>query len=288
MSNLTRPEEWRKQITAQLKKGERFILISDVEGPLDNEPLRRVLTTPTWSDRILSVTRQVRLPANAVWCATGNNLRPTGDMIRRCFLIRLDTEMQRPWERTGFKHHQPQWAQEHRAELSAALLTFARAWIVDGMPDPDTPALGSFEKWCRVVGGILQHAGFEDFLGNQDELTDTEFSEENRWGLLLEAIYRWQKEARDGAPFTARELADRIETFQKSTLESDESLIGPIVEHLPERIQSKIRNGEPFSYSLGKTFGGKKDQRFPGGWVLIDKRKDRVGTHWKVEKDSAQ
>jgi len=116
-------------------------------------------------------------------------------------------------------------------------------------------------------------------------LTDTEFSEENQWSLLLEAIYQWQGEVLDGGTFTARELADRIEAYRKSTLESDESLIGPIVEHLPERIQSMVRNGEPFSRSLGRTFGGKKDQRFPGGWVLVDERKDREGTHWTVRQE---
>lgn len=288
MSNLSRSEEWRKQITAQLKEGERFVLIGDVDGPLDNAPLRRVLTTPVWSDRVLNFSQQVRLPANALWCATGNNLRPTGDMIRRCFLIRLDTEMQRPHVRTDFKYEQPEWAQEHRGELSAALLTLARAWIIDGMPTSDTPTLGSFEKWCRVVGGILKHAGFEDFLGNQDELSGTEFSEENHWSMLLEAIYRWQKETRDGEPFTASELAERIETYEKSTLESDESLIGPIVDHLPERIQSEIRNGEPFTRSLGRTFGGRKNQIFSGGWVLVDEGKDRAGTHWTVAKESAE
>jgi len=146
MSNPSGSDEWRKQITAQLKRGELFVLVSDIEGPLDNAPLRRVVTTPTWSDRILGVTRQVRLPSSAVWCATGNNLRPTGDMVRRCFLIRLDTEMQRPWERTGFKHQQPQWAQEHRGELSGALLTLARAWIIDGMPDAAPPHFGKFRE----------------------------------------------------------------------------------------------------------------------------------------------
>ncbi len=299
MSDPSTKSEWRKQITAQLVRGERFVLVSDVTGTIDNAPLRRVLTTPTWSDRILGATRQVRLPANAVWCATGNNLRPQGDMVRRCFLIRLDTEMQRPWTRSGFRHQQPQWAQEHCGELAGALLTLARAWIAAGQPDPDTPTLGSFEEWCRVVGGILQNTGFEDFLGNQDGLTDTEFSEDDRWSLLLEAIHDWQRESLDGEPFTARTLADEIENCRGSidfrsgpnldvSMDSDSSLVEPIANHLPEQIQRKVRQGEPFAQSLGKTFGWKKDRRFPNGWFLASEGKGREGTLWTVRSDDGE
>ncbi len=297
MSDPNTKSEWRKQITAQLVRGERFVLMSDVTGTIDNAPLRRVLTTPTWSDRILGATRQVRLPANAVWCATGNNLRPQGDMVRRCFLIRLDTEMQRPWTRSDFRHQQPQWTQEHCGELAGALLTLARAWIAAGQPDPDTPTLGSFEEWCRVVGGILQNAGFGNFLGNQDGLTDTEFSEDDRWSLLLEAIHDWQREALNGEPFTARTLADRIEEYESSTdliadsdisLDSDNSLIEPIVKHLPENIQHEVRRGKPFTQSLGKTFGWNEDRRFPNGWFLTSEGKGREGTLWNVRSDDGE
>jgi hypothetical protein len=216
-------------------------------------------------------------------------------MVRRCFLIRLDTEMQRPWTRSDFRHQQPQWAQEHCSELAGALLTLARAWFAAGQPDPDTPTLGSFEKWCHVVGGILQNAGFEGFLGNQDELTDTEFSEDNRWSVLLEAIHNWQRESLDGEPFTTRALAERIEAHENSaeftsadsdiSLDSNSSLMEPIVGYLPEEILRKVRKGEPFTQSLGKTFGWNEDRRFPGGWFLVSEGKGREGTLWNVRRD---
>jgi hypothetical protein len=277
MNDPSGDDEWRKQITAQLKRGERFIVVSDLTGTLDNAPLRRVLTTPVWSDRILGATRQVRLPANAVWCASGNNLRPRGDMVRRCYLIRIDTEMERPWTRTGFKHQQPQWAREHRGELAAALLTLARAWIAAGRPEPDVSPLGSFEQWCRVIGGILQHAGFENFLGNQDELSNTEFSEDDEWSLLLEAIDEWQEKVLDGEPFTARKLAEEIEEYRGERPDSGSS-VGPIVEHLPENLQRKVRQEEPVAQSLGKTLGWKKKSPIPRGLVPHERRQ-RPGRH---------
>jgi hypothetical protein len=285
MSNPSSNAEWRKQITAQLRSGERFVLVSDVTGTLDNAPLRRFVTTPWWSDRILGVSKQVRLRASAVFCVTGNNLRPSGDMVRRCYLIRIDPEMERPELRQDFKHDQPSWAYDHRAELTAALLTLARAWVVAGRPEPDTPTLGGFEEWCRVVGGILQYAGYEDFLGNQSELRDTEFSEDNRWSMLLESIYEWQEKVRNGEPFKTRELAGGIKALEKSRKGRGDSLIGPIIERLPERIQRKVSRGEPFAESLGKTFAYRTDRRFPGGWLLESIDKGREGTLWKVRQE---
>jgi hypothetical protein len=284
MNDPSGDDEWRKQITAQLRRGERFIVVSDLTGTLDNAPLRRVLTTPVWSDRILGVTRQVRLPADPAWCATGNNLRPRGDMVRRCYLIRIDTGMEQPWTRTGFKYQQPQWAREHRGELAAALLTLARAWIAAGRPEPNVSPLGSFEQWCRVIGGILQHAGFENFLGNQDELSNTEFSEDDEWSLLLEAIDEWQEKVLDGEPFTARKLAEEIEEYRGERPDSGSS-VGPIVEHLPENLQRKVRQEEPVAQSLGKTLGWKKNRRFPGGWFLTSEGRGREGTRWVVRRD---
>ncbi len=285
MSNPSSDDEWRKQITAQLKKGERFVLVSDVTGTLDNAPLRRFVTTPWWSDRILQMSKQVQLRADAVWCVTGNNLRPSGDMVRRCYLIRIDPEMERPELREDFKYQQPEWTYEHRAELAAALLTLARAWVVAGRPEPDTPTLGSFEEWCRVVGGILQYAGYEDFLGNQGELRDTEFSEDNRWSMLLESIYEWQEKARNGEPFTTRDLAGGIKTFEKSRKGRGDSLIGTVIERLPERIQRKVSQGDPFAQSLGRTFSYRTDRRFPCGLWLESVEKGREGTLWKVRQE---
>jgi hypothetical protein len=56
---------------------------------------------------------------------------------------------------------------DHRGDLIAALLVLARYWFLNGRPKPKkVRSLGSFETWCNVVGGILELAGVEGFLGN--------------------------------------------------------------------------------------------------------------------------
>lgn len=58
----------------------------------------------------------------------------------------------------------------NRGRLLSGSLTLARAWFVAGCPKPTSPIIGSFEEWCRIVGGILEFAGISGFLGNLDEL----------------------------------------------------------------------------------------------------------------------
>jgi hypothetical protein len=47
--------------------------------------------------------------------------------------------------------------------------------------------LGSFEKWGRVIGGILDHAGVPDFLGNLAEWREESDYEAQYWADHL----RW-------------------------------------------------------------------------------------------------
>jgi len=280
-------DEWRKQITAQLRRSEPFIVVDDVTGTINNPPLRRALTSPTWSDRLLGASSQLRIPSSATWCATGNNLRPSGDMVRRCYLIRLDTRMVRPHRRSGFKHPQPQWAKEHRAHLAAALLTLVRAWIVAGRPEPDVTVMGGFEKWTRVVGGVLQHAGIEGFLDNLNELEDTAFGEDNMWSSALEAIHKWASDrGGDEVPtFTARDLARALEQNFRSEADFRDPVVTTILEHLPDALLTKLRHRESIAQSLGKTLQYRLERRYPGGWHIRQVDRGREGVQWEVHCD---
>ena len=67
-------EEFRKKITATLLSGTTLILLDNVEGQLLAGSLAAVLTTDTWSDRVLGQSPMVTLPQTVTWVATGNNL----------------------------------------------------------------------------------------------------------------------------------------------------------------------------------------------------------------------
>jgi hypothetical protein len=187
MSEPGSDEEWRKQITSVLLDAATFILIDNVDGALRSKSLARALTSTTWKDRILGKSATVELPQRAVWVATGNNLRVGGDLARRCYRIRIDAGMARPYLRdeSTFRHSLPLWAIQHRGELLAAILTLVRAWVAEGRPPAKTPTIGGFTAWAKAVGAILVHAGVAGFLDNVIESYEDLDEDAAAWEAFL-------------------------------------------------------------------------------------------------------
>ncbi|AZQ39655.1 hypothetical protein EJ357_44655 [Streptomyces cyaneochromogenes] len=160
-------EEVRKTLTAALRHGESLVVFDEAHT-LQGTALAQVLTAETWKDRVLGVSEDIRLPNNVTWVALGNNVRVNGDITRRVYWIKLAPTYANPQDRPAdsFRHpHLKDWAREHRSELLTAVLTLIRAWYVAGCPfRPGAESFGSFGKWERTVGGILQTAGQTGFL----------------------------------------------------------------------------------------------------------------------------
>jgi len=160
-------DEWRKRITAKLMNAPSHILIDNVKNKLTSGDLSAALTAHEWEDRILGQSATIRLPVKCTWIATGNNLELSDEIARRSVWIRLEANVERPWERRGFKHENLRgWVQRHRGELVTALFTLVQKWLADGRPRDDYVILGGYEEWVRVIGGILKVVGIDGFLGN--------------------------------------------------------------------------------------------------------------------------
>jgi hypothetical protein len=166
-------EEYRKRVTSALRNGPAFVFLDNVRRRLDSSALSSAITSRIWEDRILGKSVIVRLPISCAWVATGNNPSLSSEMTRRTIRIRLDPKMDRPWTRDSESFRHPrllEWTKENRGELIWAALTMAQAWIADDCPKPENKAaLGMFEEWCHVIGGILQVAGINGFLENLNE-----------------------------------------------------------------------------------------------------------------------
>jgi len=196
-------EEMRKRTTAILRDGSPVILLDNVKRRLDSAALAAVLTTTVWADRVLGKSETIRLPNRSLWLATGNNLDLDGEMVRRVVWVRLDPKVDRPWERTGFRHDPlTPWVRGHRHELVWALLVLVQHWIAQGQPSWDGPPLGSFEAWCRVVGGVLAAAGIPGFLSNREELYRRADAETEEWRAFVAAWW----ETHGDAPVKAGQL----------------------------------------------------------------------------------
>lgn len=271
-------DEWRKQITAALATGSQVIVIDNLTGVLYSGILAAALTSETWKDRPLGRNDGlVSYPQRAVWLATGNNIRLGGDIPRRSYWVRLDAKMSRPWQREGFKHSDLLgWVSEHRGALIAAALTLARAWYVAGCPLANTPKIGGFGEWVRVVGGVLAVAGVPGFLGNLIEMYEAADDEGPQWeAFLLGLLERFGNE-----PVTVGEICEKIA--------GDSSL----VELVPDIFESPLdKNGNittSFKKRLGRAFSSRAGTRFGDANVRLEKSHpdtDKKVLRWRLVSD---
>jgi putative DNA primase/helicase len=254
--------ESRKAITAALRQGSAWLFFDNVSSELKNPALARALTAGIWEDRILGVSKTLRIPIRNVWSATGNNLELSLEMARRSYWIRLDARVARPWERDPKQFQHPDlkpWVREHRAEVLTALLTLGRNWFAAGRPTPEEmPRMGSFEEWSTTLAGVLHAAGVEGFLANASALYERASEHVGVWTAFIEVLYEAIDQP-DGN--TATELVEKIRAPENTDLR----------EVLPDTLRLddenlNIRIGKQFREHLGVRYGemGLYIERIPG------------------------
>jgi hypothetical protein len=184
-------DEWRKRITAKVLRSPAVILLDNLRERLRSAALAAALTSTIWEDRILRESRIVRVPIHALWVATGNNPALSDEIARRTIRVRLDAQMERPSERSDFRHPDLKgWAMKHRADLLWAVAVMVRAWLAAGRP-PGDRSMGTFESWAMVMGGILGVAGIPGLLENQRRFVEQSTPDTRLWGLVFE---RWARQ----------------------------------------------------------------------------------------------
>lgn len=261
-------DEARKAITAAFLDGSS-VLIWDEAHVLEGVSLAQMLTAPVWRDRKLGVNVMARVPNRITFAALGNNVRVNGDVGRRAYRIRLHPQMERPEDRpaSGFRHPDiKRWTEEHRAALLSAVLTLIRAWHVAGRPSgPDN--FGSFERWSRIVGGILANAGVPGFLAGMHEWRNASNEAVDAWASHLD----WLAQEFVGRQFRSADVAKRMVRAGSDAIlpSADRSLASP------EDSTSYVR-------LLGKCYQHRRDQTY-NGLTLIQVGKRDGSALWEVK-----
>ncbi|APU88854.1 putative ATPase [Virus Rctr197k] len=158
-----REDEIEKRITTILRQNEPFIIFDNLTREITSEALQQLATSERWQARLLNTNDAPILPQNATFVLTLNGARANRDMARRVVLCGLDAKVTNAYERIGFRIPEAElitWVQERRASIIRACLILVRAWVNAGMPEDATVVRGSFGGWCKVMGGLLKHAGF--------------------------------------------------------------------------------------------------------------------------------
>ncbi len=209
MVNPESDDETRKRITTLALEGERMILLDNLGNVLGCPSLDAALTATTWKDRVLGVNRSTAaVPLNATWYATGNNIEYNGDTIRRVVPIRIESDLEKPEERTGFRHQNLlAWIRQDRGRLIAAALTILRAYHVAGRPDQRLTTWGSYEAWSAAVREPIVWAGLVDPADAREELAE---QSDREAGALRALLAGWEEIAGDDG-MTIAEVFRRLE-----------------------------------------------------------------------------
>jgi hypothetical protein len=278
------PEEWRKKITTALSAGSSVVVIDNVSRRLDSDALCQAITATTIADRAFRTFERIVLPVKCAWIATGNNIQLGGDMPRRCYWIRLDAKESQPFRRTGFRHENLRgWVMEYRGELIAALLTIARYWYLRGRPGPKSlRPLGSFEAWCKTIGGMLELVGVEKFLANADTMFERADSDAAQWEAFLLAL----ADLFDDQPFRVTDIVEKMEARALALPTAGDSK--RLRESLPDFLaEAGDRTGGFFQRRLGRCFAERVGRRFGDSQVFLERaeedRKAKV-QRWRVVK----
>jgi hypothetical protein len=203
MADTKSEEEFRKRVTTKLMEGAGVLLLDNVRRRLDSASLAALLTATVWSDRVLGSSRTVTLPVRALFLVTGNNLQFSDEITRRTVSVRIDAKADRPWEGRTYRHPDlPGWLRRHRHDVIWACLVLVQHWLARGRPDWSGAPMGSYESWCRVLGGILETAGIQGFLENRRELYSRGDADSEEWRAFTSA---WWNEHRD-SPVKVAEL----------------------------------------------------------------------------------
>ena len=193
-----------KQLLSILREAKPAHVFDNVKFAVVSQSLDMVLTSETYTDRVLGESRSLHLEVRTLWIMTSNNARLSADMARRIIRCRLVTGVERPEERDDIARpdllgH----ARANRGEILAAMVQIVDEWLAAGAPLAEgLPRLGSFESFSSVIGSILAFHGERQWLGNLRAAKDATVLDDE-WEPFLAA---WFLQLQPFGPARAKSL----------------------------------------------------------------------------------
>ena len=155
----TDESEWQKKLLSAVIGGRRLLLLDNLKGFLNSPSLEAYTTAARYGGRILGVSREFEGEACATVLITGNRLIISPDMRRRSLVVELFMEELRAEDRRFARRLDDPALLDLRPRLLAACWALVRSWDEAGRPGASR-GNSSFPRWCDVVGGIVENAGF--------------------------------------------------------------------------------------------------------------------------------
>jgi hypothetical protein len=272
--------ELEKVLGAYALRGASVITFDNVTGTFGGGSLDKVLTCADRTElRVLGVSEIPSLSWRAVVLATGNNVVVGGDTTRRVLVCRLEPDVERPEERTGFAIGDlPAWCREHHPRLVGAALTVLRAYVVAGRKDMNLAGWGSFEAWRDLVAGALVWAGAPDVMATRPTLAG---EDDGETAALRTIVELWPMLAREGATVRTivQALYPTLHRGEERPPDAYDGLREALETLAPPRRPGEAPSTQKLGYALRRfkrrvvagrylDTGGAGERAGKGGWVV--------------------
>jgi hypothetical protein len=153
--------EMRKKITTAVMTGRPEIFLDNTKGNISSASLEALMTSATWSDRILGGNRQLDSQHDLTVILTGNDARVSPDMMRRLFAIELFNRFADSADRKINSWMDGDIIRDkHRVQILSAAWALVREWYGNKPPEPKAWH-HDFRTWTRTICGIIENAGLD-------------------------------------------------------------------------------------------------------------------------------
>lgn len=248
--------------TSAVRDAPAAVLMDNVADPVDFPELATALTSGRHSwyedDQLYEV------PVNTLHVVTVNDGDVSRELRDRSLPIHLDAEMDQPDSRRFAIPRIVQHARDRRHEFRFRAMRLVQRWVDAGEPDGE-PRHGRARDWSRKVGGVLEVAGVEGFLGDdrRGAPAGRETVEDDGDGVVAFLAAANQRYGDEHVP--SSELADDLADG------------GPLAHARPEELDA-----DPSAVSVGMWLGARDDA--PHGGYRVVKRDTRQAKGWRFER----
>ena len=201
--------EFEKRVAATCRAASGVVLLDNLSGTMASSMLAELLTADdSFTARDLGTTRNLSFnPRNFVIMGTANNVTMTAELVNRTLPVRLNAGVERPDQRTGFRHPDVKdYLVENLPRLSNAALSLVHHWLEKGRP-PATElpqALRRYPAWQRQTAAVLEAAGFADFAGNAVEFEERAVTDAE---AAQHPFVQWWWDTHQSNPVMVKDLA---------------------------------------------------------------------------------
>ena len=151
--------ELRKFLTSALLVGAQTIILDNIKTILGGPTIESILTSASWSDRILGGNTVYQGRMLAQLHATLNRAAMSDDVCRRVVIVNQikNTEIKTA---AGLRHpNLVRWFRGHLPEIRGHLVNVLEGWLKEGAPRDQEQSVTSYIEHCSQVAGLAAWCG---------------------------------------------------------------------------------------------------------------------------------